>query len=118
MALFASTQAHRRLRMTARLSGHYLEMSLVQGEDTESDEEINTDHLPDSYEPGAGYYEVRSISGIVKGEESETDSEEAVDTDTPLPSHAPPSIARQTSSSSSARGSSPSVSAVPSLVGY
>lgn len=61
-------------------------MAMVQGEDTESDEEINTEHLqsivltPDGSITGyRGLMKEmgsRKTAGIVMGEESETDDEE------------------------------------------
>lgn len=60
-------------------------MALVQGEDTESDEEINTDQLqhltltPDGSLKGfpkLTQQDNRSKAGIVAGEESETDEED------------------------------------------
>ena len=61
-------------------------MALVKGEDTESDEEINTDQLqhltltPDGSLKGfpklTQQQENRSKAGIVAGEESETDEED------------------------------------------
>ena len=63
-------------------------MALVPGEDSESDEEINTEHLqslvltPDGSLTGPGYRGLRAsqpkgaTAGIVMGEESETDEED------------------------------------------
>lgn len=58
-------------------------MALVRGEDTESDEEINTDQLhaltvtPDGSLSGFSSLTTQSHkTGIVMGEESETDEEE------------------------------------------
>lgn len=59
-------------------------MALVPGEDSESDEEINTEHLqslvltPDGSLTGPGYRGLMKAktAGIVMGEESETDEED------------------------------------------
>ena len=57
-------------------------MALVQGEDTESDEEINTDQLhtltvsPDGSLSGLSSQLTAAKAGIVMGEESETDEED------------------------------------------
>lgn len=64
-------------------------MALVQGEDTESDEEINTEHLqslvltPDGSLTGPGYRSLMKAktAGIVMGEESETDEEDSSSVD-------------------------------------
>ena len=55
-------------------------MALVQGEDSESDEEINTDQLGEGslgYAAGGGTNLESHKAGIVPGEESETDDEDA-----------------------------------------
>ena len=67
-------------------------MALVQGEDTESDEEINTDQIhaltltPDgsltTVQPDAAR---GKGAGIIAGEESETDDEDEPDGSTELP---------------------------------
>ncbi len=59
-------------------------MAMVAGEDSESDEEINTEHLqslvltPDGSLTGPGYRRLMKAktAGIVMGEESETDEED------------------------------------------
>jgi len=57
-------------------------MALVQGEDSESDEEINTDQLTEGslgYASGSSFPSLQSDrhkTGIVAGEESETDEED------------------------------------------
>ena len=67
---------------------------MVPGEDSESDEEINTEHLqslvlsPDGSLTGPGYRRLMQSSqqktaGIVMGEESETDEEDEDDMDQP-----------------------------------
>ena len=67
-------------------------MALVQGEDSESDEEINTDQLhaltvsPDGSLSGLSSLTAQSTkaghAGIVMGEESETDEEDEVEGET------------------------------------
>ena len=51
-------------------------MALVQGEDSESDEEINTDQLGEGSLGYAGTKPDSHKAGIVPGEESETDEED------------------------------------------
>ena len=71
-------------------------MALVPGEDSESDEEINTEHLqslvltPDGSLTGPGYPSLMkspqhkgAVAGIVMGEESETDEEDEDSVDQP-----------------------------------
>jgi hypothetical protein len=71
-------------------------MALIAGEDSESDEEINTEHLqslvltPDGSLTGPGYRRLintsqqkGAVAGIVMGEESETDEEDEDSVDQP-----------------------------------
>ena len=95
--------------------------ALVQGEDSESDEEINTEHLTASMETSlrrlatSPPQEKESFGkpGIVAGEGSETDEEEEEDVDGGVPSErtdgatlrVPPVGSRDVSGSSTPRGS-------------
>ena len=94
-------------------------MALVQGEDSESDEEINTEHLhslvltPDGSLTGyhgliKGISSQAKTAGIVMGEESETDEEDDISSSTDQTDGAPGQqqarpqfLSGQTSSSSS-----------------
>lgn len=50
--------------------------ALVQGEDSESDEEINTDNMPSGMEHRLSSSSRPQVPGVVAGEGSETDDED------------------------------------------
>lgn len=103
-------------------------MALVPGEDSESDEEINTEHLqslvltPDGSLTGPGYRGLMIASqgtaaGIVMGEESETDEENEGSVDQPDGGDGAPAVASSLQSSlTSADSAQDAVREEPSTV--
>ena len=101
-------------------------MALVRGEDSESDEEINTELLTDSgslghgrHRDGAGHPSLQSEPGkasMVAGEESETDEEDEESTpleQTDSVSRPQPSPSQGSSRDSSRRASLDSTTSTP-----
>ena len=95
-----------------------IKMALVQGEDSESDEEINTDQLTEGalgYTKGTAYSMINPQASIVPGEESETDEEDdgAAPLSQPDSLRPPPVSSRSSSRDSSRRTSLDSTSTPP-----